>query len=70
MSVDSSEPSPAGLTRGEAARRLEADGPNDLPRAPQRTTWRIAIEVASEPMFQLLAAAVAMEARPCRSTRT
>jgi Ca2+-transporting ATPase len=60
MSVDSSEPSPAGLTRGEAARRLEADGPNDLPRAPQRTTWRIAIEVASEPMFQLLAAAVAI----------
>lgn len=53
-------PSPPGLTREQAARRLAADGPNDLPRAPRRTTWRIAFEVAREPMFQLLAAAVAI----------
>jgi Ca2+-transporting ATPase len=52
--------SPAGLSREEAARRLAADGPNELPRPPQRTTWRIALEVAREPMFQLLAAAVAV----------
>lgn len=49
-----------GLTRDEAARGLEADGPNDLPRPPRRTLWRIAFEVAREPMFQLLAAAVAI----------
>ncbi|MDO9316500.1 MAG: cation-translocating P-type ATPase [Burkholderiaceae bacterium] len=59
MSTNASSPHP-GLTHSEAARRLEADGPNELPRAPQRTTWRIAFEVAREPMFQLLAAAVAI----------
>ena len=47
-----------GLTAAQAAQRLAQDGPNALPRAPQRTTWRIALEVAREPMFQLLAAAV------------
>ena len=52
--------SPLGLTREEAARRLASDGPNDLPRPPRRTTGRIAFEVAREPMFQLLAAAVAI----------
>ena len=51
-------PLPNGLSSAEAAERLRTDGPNALPRAPQRTTWRIALEVAREPMFQLLAAAV------------
>ena len=49
-----------GLSRDEAARRLAVDGPNELPRPPQRTTARIAREIAAEPMFQLLAAAVAL----------
>jgi Ca2+-transporting ATPase len=60
MSDDAGSPSHPGLTRQEATRRLAADGPNDLPRPPQRTTWRIAYEVAREPMFQLLAAAAAI----------
>ena len=51
-------PETPGLDSAEAARRLRADGPNALPRALPRTTWRIALEVAREPMFQLLAAAV------------
>ncbi len=49
---------PPGLSQTEADSRLRADGPNALPRAAPRTTWRIALEVAREPMFQLLAAAV------------
>ncbi|WP_310734633.1 cation-translocating P-type ATPase [Azohydromonas caseinilytica] len=47
-----------GLSGREAARRLRDEGPNALPQAARRTTWRIAAEVAREPMLQLLAAAV------------
>ncbi len=50
----------AGLSSEEAARRLALDGPNELPRAPRRTSWHILLEVAREPMFELLAAAVAI----------
>jgi P-type Ca2+ transporter type 2C len=46
-----------GLSRAEAALRLQRDGPNEL-SPPRRRTWgRIALEVAAEPMFQLLLAA-------------
>jgi magnesium-transporting ATPase (P-type) len=47
--------SPTGLTQVEASRRLLADGPNALAPALRRTPLRIALEVAREPMFQLLA---------------
>jgi Ca2+-transporting ATPase len=45
-----------GLTGAEAAARLKAEGYNELPRANRRTIPRIAIEVATEPMFALLLA--------------
>jgi Ca2+-transporting ATPase len=47
---------PPGLGTAEAAARLKADGPNELPRAKRRTWWRIVAEVLSEPMFALLMA--------------
>lgn len=47
-----------GLSSEQAARQFALDGPNELPRPPRRTAWRIFLEVAREPMFQLLAAAV------------
>ena len=48
--------SPSGLTAAEAGRRLEAQGPNELPRAGQRTVLRIFSEVIREPMLALLLA--------------
>ncbi|HJU29001.1 MAG TPA: cation-translocating P-type ATPase [Candidatus Binataceae bacterium] len=49
-----------GLSDSEAAARLKADGYNELPRSRRRTGLRIAVEVASEPMFDLLLAAAAI----------
>lgn len=46
----------AGLTAETARARLAADGPNELPRAGQRSIARIAIEVLHEPMLALLLA--------------
>ena len=46
-----------GLSAAEARRRLQRDGPNELGPARRRTAWRIGLEVAREPMFQLLLAA-------------
>jgi Ca2+-transporting ATPase len=46
----------AGLTAEMARARLEADGPNELPRAGQRSILRIVIEVLREPMLALLLA--------------
>src|SRR5579871_2918106 len=43
-----------GLTTDEAAARLAADGPNDLPRAGRRRLPRILRDVLTEPMFALL----------------
>ncbi|MBL8700233.1 MAG: cation-translocating P-type ATPase [Alphaproteobacteria bacterium] len=43
-----------GLTADEAAARLRAEGPNELPRARRRTPLRIAFEVLREPMLALL----------------
>lgn len=45
-----------GLTRAEAAARLETEGPNELPRASRRTALRIVGEVLREPMLALLLA--------------
>ncbi|HXZ37434.1 MAG TPA: cation-translocating P-type ATPase [Thermodesulfobacteriota bacterium] len=43
-----------GLTEVEAARRLKADGYNELPPSRQRGIGTIVLEVAWEPMFLLL----------------
>ena len=43
-----------GLSSGEAARRLAADGPNALPEQGQRSVFRIVGEVVREPMLALL----------------
>ena len=45
-----------GLSEAEAARRLEAEGPNELPSSKKRSTLAIAWEVVREPMFLLLVA--------------
>ncbi|WP_353205160.1 cation-translocating P-type ATPase [Sphingomonas sp.] len=45
-----------GLTASEASERLAQDGPNELPRAGQRSILRIALEVLREPMLALLLA--------------
>ncbi|MGE5132510.1 MAG: cation-translocating P-type ATPase [Gemmatimonadota bacterium] len=47
----------AGLTAREAAERLAADGPNELPTAKKRNLARQAWDVLREPMLLLLAAA-------------
>ncbi len=46
-----------GLTSDEAARRLAADGPNELPTAMQRNFSRLAWDVVREPMLLLLVGA-------------
>jgi Ca2+-transporting ATPase len=46
-----------GLTREQAAARLDADGPNELPSAKPRRFLAIAWEVLREPMILLLVAA-------------
>jgi len=51
---------PGGLSEDEALRRLRAEGYNELSRSRRRTLLRIAIEVGSEPMFELLLAASAI----------
>ncbi len=43
-----------GLTTDEAAARLAADGPNELPRAGRRRLPRILRDVLTKPMFALL----------------
>lgn len=44
----------AGVTSKEAARRLAADGPNELPTAKKRNVLRQAWDVVSQPMLVLL----------------
>ena len=46
--------SPSGLTGEEAARRLGADGPNELPTARRRGIVALAVEAIREPMILLL----------------
>ena len=43
-----------GLSTQEAAARLAAEGPNELPHAGHRSLPRILRDVLSEPMFGLL----------------
>ncbi|HEX8757011.1 MAG TPA: cation-translocating P-type ATPase, partial [Steroidobacteraceae bacterium] len=43
-----------GLGSPEAAQRLRAEGPNELPQVDRRTALRIAADVVREPMFALL----------------
>lgn len=45
-----------GLSSAEAAQKLAADGPNQLPRTDRRSTLRIIGEVLREPMLALLLA--------------
>jgi P-type Ca2+ transporter type 2C len=47
----------AGLTSEEAAARLSADGPNELPAAEKRSLLRQAWDVVREPMLLLLVGA-------------
>lgn len=44
----------SGLTAAQAATRLAADGPNELPRYGQRSFLRICLEVLREPMLAML----------------
>jgi len=46
----------AGLSSADARERLARDGHNEIPSATRRTTFTIAMGVASEPMFLLLIA--------------
>lgn len=45
-----------GLTAPQAAARIQADGPNELPSAKKRSVFAIALSVIREPMFLLLVA--------------
>ncbi|TAG13926.1 MAG: diguanylate cyclase, partial [Rhodobacterales bacterium] len=47
---------PVGLTQTEAAARLAAEGPNELPKALRRSPLRIIVDVLKEPMLTLLLA--------------
>ena len=47
---------PTGLSIAEARRRLEADGPNELPSARPRSLFAIGLSVLREPMLLLLVA--------------
>lgn len=49
-----------GLTQAQAAQRLASEGFNEIEPPRPRTAWRIALEVAREPMLQLLMAAGAI----------
>ncbi|MEW6561707.1 MAG: cation-translocating P-type ATPase [Pseudomonadota bacterium] len=52
--------SPDGLSKAEAERRLQLDGPNELPQDNKRNLPAIVREVLGEPMFLLLLAAGAV----------
>jgi Ca2+-transporting ATPase len=52
--ADSNLQAGTGLTAGEAAARLRAEGYNELPLRQQRTILRITVEIFKEPMFGLL----------------
>lgn len=49
-----------GLSALEARQRLQAQGPNELPRRRRRTLGRIVLEAARDPMSQFLLAGVAI----------
>ena len=49
-------PDPPGLSEAEAAEKLRTDGPNELPTAKPKSSFRIIVDVLREPMFGLLLA--------------
>ncbi len=49
-----------GLSGADARRRLDEDGPNEIPLPRGRSLGRIALEVLAEPMFALLLLASAL----------
>ncbi len=53
-------PGRPGLTSAEAASRLQADGPNELPAAGGHRLFDGLLHVVAEPMFVLLSVAVAL----------
>jgi P-type Ca2+ transporter type 2C len=57
MASESNSLAVRGLTQAQAAARLGAEGPNELPSAKPRSFLAIAWEVLREPMILLLAAA-------------
>jgi Ca2+-transporting ATPase len=64
---DTQTPSPpfdlntaVGVSDSEAAERLRADGPNELPSSKPRSVLGIALDVVREPMFLLLVASGAV----------
>jgi Ca2+-transporting ATPase len=57
MASESNNLAIRGLTQAQAAARLEAEGPNELPSAKPRSFLAIAWEVLREPMILLLVAA-------------
>ncbi len=52
--MHSPTPPRQGLSAAEAAARLAADGPNELPRARRRSPARLIFDVLREPMLALL----------------
>jgi Ca2+-transporting ATPase len=50
----------SGLTEEEAAARLRAEGPNELPGRERKSLFGIVFEVVREPMFLMLVAAGAL----------
>jgi Ca2+-transporting ATPase len=54
------ESNPGGLSEAEAARRLGACGPNELPQTTGRNLARIILETMREPMFLLLIGAAVL----------
>lgn len=56
QAVQTAIQSGGGLSAAEAAKRLQEEGYNELPAAKRRGFWRLALEVATEPMFMLLVA--------------
>jgi Ca2+-transporting ATPase len=51
---------PAGLSAGEARKRLARDGANELPQSQRRNVVRIFVDVMREPMLLLLATAAVL----------
>lgn len=55
-----SSPEPVGLSIAEAASRLASDGPNELEAVAPKPITSMVLEVAREPMFQMLVVAGAL----------
>ena len=58
--LESLDSSADGLTPGEASRRLESDGANDIPAAGSTSALRIVVRQFASPLIALLIAAAAL----------